>query len=271
MQKGKERKSTRIGIENAVIILFCALAALLDFVDISYVDDAFRNRMISKIVQQTCGSVAGVLLLLRLKVKLFQKPQQLLYLIPCMIVAIDNFQFSSCFNGKMELVRTGALDFSLFFAYCMLIGLFEELVFRGVLFSLLAGFFSQDHKGFLKTYIVSSVLFGAAHFFNGFSLGVLLQVGYTVLTGGLFAFCLIKTKNILCCAAVHGVYNFCGLLFDEQGLGSGVVFDVGTTVTMLIVGVSVGIFVLYKVWKYPEEERKELYIRLGISEKESID
>ena len=110
VQKGEERKSTRIGIENAVIILFCALAALLDFVDISYVDDAFRNRMISKIIQQTCGSVAGVLLLLRLKVKLFQKPQQLLYLIPCMIVAIDNFQFSSYFNEKMELVRTGALS-----------------------------------------------------------------------------------------------------------------------------------------------------------------
>jgi membrane protease YdiL (CAAX protease family) len=144
------------------------------------------------------------------------------------------------------------------------IGFFEEIIFRGIIFNLLATTFSKDRKGFLKTYIVSSILFGVAHLFNGFSVGIILQVGYTILTGGLFAFCLIKTKNILCCALVHGVYNFCGLLFDVQGLGNGVIFDIGTVWTMLIVSILVGIFVLYKVWTYSEEERLELYARLGV-------
>lgn len=146
----------------------------------------------------------------------------------------------------------------------MAVGLFEECIFRGIVFSVLAGCFSKDRKGFLKTYFLSAIIFGAAHLFNGFSLGTLLQVAYTVLTGGLFAFCLIKTKNILCCAFVHGLYNFCGLLFDTQGLGTGVVFDVGTVVTMAIVGVCVGIFVLYSVFKYSEEERCALYGYLGL-------
>ena len=46
-------------------------------------------------------------------------------------------------------------------------------------------------------------------------------------------------------------------------LGSGTVFDIPTVILMAVVGVSVGIFVLYSVWKYPEEERIELYKRLG--------
>ena len=90
--------------------------------------------------------------------------------------------------------------------------------------------------------------------------------------GGLFAFCLIKTKNVLCCAVTHALYNFCGLLFSSYekgtiGLGSGVVFDVGTIITMAIVGVAIGLLVLYKVFTYSEKEREELYQKLGITTK----
>lgn len=264
MQDSENRKRIQGRIQLAVIAVLCAFTVLLDIIDISFSQDAFYNRMVGKIIQQSCGSVAGVLLLIRLRIRLLGKPQNLVYLIPCLIIAIDNFQFSAYFNGRMELVRTAPQDFIIFFAYCMLIGLFEEIVFRGIIFSVLAGIFNKDKKGFLWAYVISSLIFGLAHLFNGFSAGSALQAGYTVLTGGLFAFCLIKTKNILCCTLVHGVYNFCGLLFDAQGLGNGVVFDLGTVITMIVVSVVVGVFVLYKVWKYPDREREELYLRLGV-------
>ena len=267
MQNEAKAKIIRNHIELAIIVILCAFILVFDFIDISYSKDAFYNRMISKIVQQSCGVIAGILILVRLRVKLFGKPKKLLYLIPCMIIAVDNFQFCAYFSGKMQLVRTSLKDFTLFGAYCLSIGLFEEIVFRGIIFSTLAGFFGNTRKGFLTTYILSSCVFGVAHLFNGFSLGTLLQVAYTILTGGLFAFCLIKTKNIFCCAFVHAIYNFCGLLFDVQGLGSGVVFDMGTTITMLIVSIIVGIFVLYKVFKYTDAERNELYDCLGVKEK----
>lgn len=266
MQKDKERKRLQNNINLAFILVLCVFTAISDIVSIPYSKDAFYNRLIAKIVQQSCGTLAGILILIRLNIRLFDKPQNLLYLIPCFIIAIDNFQISSYFNGKMQLIHTKPIDFILFFAYCMCIGLFEEVIFRGIIFSIIAGHFTKDRTGFLKSYVASSLVFGFAHLFNGFSLGTIVQVGYTILTGGLFAFCLIKTKNLLCCACVHGVYNFCGLLFDHvQGLGSGVVFDLGTVITMLIVSVIVGLFVLYKVYKYSEEERKDLYIRLGLS------
>ena len=272
MQNKAMRKSVQDNIILALILVLCAITAILEFLDIQYSKDVLYNRFIKKIVQQTCGSIAGILILHRLNIKLLKKPQNLLYLIPCLIIAIDNFQFSSYFHGEMQLVYTKPMDFILFFGYCMCIGLFEEVVFRGIIFSIIAGYCTKDRKGFLRTYIISSVVFGFAHLFNGFSFGTILQVGYTILTGGLFAFCLIKTKNILCCALVHGVYNFCGLLFDKlQGLGAGVVFDLGTVLTMAIISIAIGVWVLYKVLNYSEEERKELYSCLAISENETVE
>lgn len=263
VQKPTKRQSIRNVLQIVLIAFFCIITVLFDFLNITILSDGFRNKMLVKIMQQGSGAIAAILLMIRLKIQLFGKPKAWLYLIPCLIIAVDNFQFSAYFNEKMALVRNGTIDFILFGGYCLLVGLFEECIFRGVIFSVIAGLCSKDKKGFLYTYVISSVVFGAAHLLNGISGAVLLQVGYTCLTGGLFAFCLIKTQNILCAAVIHGIYNFCGLLFDEMGMG--VVFDVGTVLTMLIVSVAVGIFVLWKVWTYSEEERAMLYQKLGIT------
>lgn len=272
MQNTERQRSTRNIAEIAVIVLLCAVTVVLDFVKISYLKDPLRNTWLSKILQQTIGSTAGVLLLRRLGVKVFGKPQNLLYMIPCVIVAVDNFQFSSYLNrdtldGAMEFARTGAWDFILFGLYCFAIGLFEELIFRGVIFSVLASIFSKDKKGLLLTFVTSSAVFALSHLVNGFS----IQIGYTLLTGGLFAFCLMKTKNIFCAAFVHGLYNFCGLLLgnaSQFGLGTGIIFDLGTWITMAVVGVFAGIFVVYKVLTFKEEERIDFYARLGVKGKE---
>ena len=256
-------------VQIVCIAILCLASIVLEFVNIPYLKDGLQNALLSKVVQQLCGGVAAILLMLRLKIKLFSRPQKLLFLIPCFIIAIDNFQFWSFFSGNMRLINTQPLDIILFIAYCLSVGLFEECIFRGIVFSLLASWFPKDKKGFLFSYILSSVIFGFAHILNGFSIGTLVQVGYTILTGGLFAFCLIKTKNILCCAAVHATYNFCGLLMETEsnlGLGAGVVFDLGTVLTMLTVSILVGAFVLYKVFTYKDKERLELYKRLGLFE-----
>lgn len=282
VQNKSKRSKIWNWIEITLIVVFCASAIVLDFVKITYVQDELRNAMISKIVQQGCGSVAGILLLHKLRIRLFggpKNPLNWLFLIPCLIVAIDNFQFSAFFNreslqGVMYFERNNVLDVFLFACYCLFVGLFEECIFRGVLFSVMVSWFPKNKKGFLLTYVLSSIVFGLAHLMNGIS----IQVLYTVLTGGLFAFCLIKTKNIFACAFVHGVYNFCGMLLEKFnpetgiiGLGSGVTFDIGTMVSMAIVGVSVGLFVVYKTIVYPENERELLYQKLGVKKKEKTE
>ncbi len=260
MQNGEKRKRILSGVQIAVILLLCACTLLLDFLPIAPFEEDFYNGILTKITQQLLGSIAGILLLIRLKIKLFGKAEGWIYLLPCLLVALNNFQWHSYFSGNMTLVRTNPLDFLLFFLQCMSVGLFEEIIFRGILLSLIAGLFTRDKKGFLWTYVLSSLLFGLMHLFSG----SVLQAGYSILTGGLFAFCLLKTKNIFFPAFIHGLYNFCGLLMDRKGLGAGVVFDAGTASCMLIVGVLVGIFVLYKVWTASEEERGAFYRRLGV-------
>ena len=261
----KERKKVYNYIEIAAILILCIAIIVLEIVKVQFLSDRLRNTLFSKIIQQTCGAIAGILLLKRLELKLFSKitANGWLYLIPCFIIAVDNFQFSAYFNGYLDLARKEAVDFILFGIYCLTVGLFEEFIFRGVIFSALADVFPKNKKGFLLTYVISSIVFGLAHIINGVS----IQILYTMLTGGLFAFCLIKTKNLFCCAAVHAIYNFCGLLFGTEqnlGLGYGIVFDKGTVITMLIVSVLVGLFVVYKVLTYTEAERADLYEKLAI-------
>ncbi len=264
MRETDKRKSIGKWLWWAIIAVLCGVTLALDFMEIRILKEEFRNSALLKIIQQLSGSALAILLMRYLNIRLFEKPQNLLYLLPCLVIAVDNFQWSSFIAGNMQLVRTELVDVLLFTGKCLAVGLFEELIFRGVLFSVIAGFFTNDKKGFWKTYVVSSAIFAISHLFNGFSFGTILQVGYTFLTGGLFAFCLLKTKNILCCALVHGIYNFCGTFYATQGLGAGVVFDIGTVITMAVVSVVIGVFVLYKVWKYSDEEREELYRRLGV-------
>ncbi len=268
MENTEKQKRTSSKLELLIILLLCAATLVLDFTKITYVENQLHNKFVSKIVQQGIGVVAVILLLKRLKVRLFGMPQNLLFLIPCLIVAIDNFQWASYINGNMELVNDQPIDFILFGGYCSAVGFFEEFIFRGLIFAILADRLPKTKAGLWKVYILSSLIFAAAHLLNGFSFGTLLQVGYTFLTGGLFGFILLKTKNLLFCGLIHALYNFCGLLFDtsnRMGLGNGVVFDIGTVITMFVVSVAAGIFVLYHVKKYSGEEQRELYQRMGIS------
>ena len=272
MQNTDKRKRIWNVVQIIVIAVFCAFTLAMEFVCRLDRIDSLRETMACKLVQQLCGATAAILLMIRLKLRLFGKPQKWLYLLPCLAVAVANFQFGAYFSGKMQLIYNKPTDILLFAGYCLSVGLFEEMIFRGVVFAVLVSVFAQSKKGFVWTYVVSSLVFGFAHLVNGFSLGTLLQIGYSILTGGLFAFCMIKTKNIFCCALVHGIYNFCGLLFEVFdpisgiiGLGAGVVFDLGTVITMLIVDITVGVFVLCKVLTYSEEERVELYQKLSIT------
>lgn len=257
--------------DNVLVIgiLFClGITVLFDVISVPFFGNEKQDFFLGKIFSLGFGGLGMTLLMRKEGSGLFQKPTNLLFLLPALIVAVDNFQFASFFAGKMGKIEAEIFDWVLFALYCLTTGFFEEGVFRGTLFPVLAGKFEKNKKGLWKTVLYSSLIFGGMHvlnIFSGANVGAtLLQVGYSILTGGLFAFVLIKTKNILFCALTHGVYNFAGLLFSaEQGLGSGVVFDFPTALTMLIVCVGVGIFAIISFMKYSETERKELYSRLG--------
>ena len=257
-------------LQTIVVIALLILTVIADGLP-QIIDDERKNFFFCESLTLLFGFLAFFIIIKREGSGLFAKPQNLVFMLPAIIVAIDNFQFAAYFSGKMQPIQADVLDFVLFSAYCLLTGLFEETIFRGAIFALIANRFEKNKKGLLKTVIVSSVVFGLAHLFNLFTgggVGVLLQICYSTLTGALFAFVLIKTKNLLCSAFVHGLYNFCGLLFSaEQGLGFGAVIDLYTGLTMFIVCSMVAVFAIISFVKYTEAEREDLYSRLGFGVK----
>ena len=255
------------------IAALCAIMLLFEWIPdlkvLPITTDEAYNRLICRIFPLIAGCLAVYLITTESSVQLFKKPQNLWCLLPAMAISLNNFPWLAWSAGKMELIHTQPLHFALFGAYCLLIGFFEEVLFRGVVFALMVSAFEKTKKGLLWSYVLSSVVFGLIHLFNVFQSGgaAVLQAGYSILTGGLFAFVWIKTKNILFPSLVHAVYNFCGLLYTKDaGLGLGSVIDLPTGIMMAIIAVICGVFVLIGVWKCDSDERKELYTRLGVKE-----
>ena len=256
---------------HIAILLLCVGTLLFELFPqwkcLPITSDSAYNRLICSSIPMLLGGIAVYLLSRELGLRLFSRPYALWALLPAVIIAVDNFPWLAFFAGKMTLIYTQPLHFVCFAVYCLLVGFFEEVLFRGIIFTLIANRFERSQKGLWYTYVISSLCFGAVHLLNVFTSGgaAILQAGYSVLTGGLFAFVFIKTQNILFPAIIHGLYNFCGLLYtSEVGLGLGSILDTPTAIMMAIISVVVGGFVLYKVWKYPENQRNTLYERLGI-------
>lgn len=88
------------------------------------------------------------------------------------------------------------------FAYCILgVAAVEEFVFRGFIYEYLKRIWNKD----VFALIVSSVLFGLFHIFNG----NIIQLFMTALIGAFFCFCRLKIKNCTTTTLIiaHGVYD----------------------------------------------------------------
>jgi hypothetical protein len=99
---------------------------------------------------------------------------------------------------------------------------FEELIFRGVLFYILI-----RRLGTLKAMIISSVAFGIYHWFSQEVFGNPVQMAVvflsTALMGFVYAFAYVRTGSILAPAAIHVGWNLTqGFVFSSASIGNGV-------------------------------------------------
>ena len=74
-------------------------------------------------------------------------------------------QIYLCSMSKVGNVRT-ALEIIFYIVAIFLVGLVEELVFRGVIFNLLLNSFPKTRKGITGAIVLGGVLFGLMHFVN---------------------------------------------------------------------------------------------------------
>lgn len=99
---------------------------------------------------------------------------------------------------------------------CALVGIVEELVFRGVILNLLLDRFSKTQKGIVAAIILDGLIFGCMHYSNmsaGVSfLSVTIQVSSATMLGILFAFIYAYTRNFWAVAIFHAIIDFGALI-----------------------------------------------------------
>lgn len=253
---------------DIIAITSCILSILFSAVDIGYSQKVRVDNLLDKIMPLVFVMPMLVILLSTMQQKIFNKVKNLWYLLPCLLVAINNLPFIPWINGVNNFANVGVQEVLLFITYCVLIGIFEEIVFRGIIFPSLLNYFEKSKKGLIKSMIISSAIFGVAHIVNVFSgaglIETLLQVAYSTLIGGLCVFAFVKTTNIISSIIVHSLYNFGGLLFNPKiGLGLGVSFDLPTVIVTAVLGVLVFAFVLLTLVVQTKEEVDAFYKQIN--------
>ncbi len=241
------------------LILLAALAVIELFKGSLFSPDKYGEYMYS-IASRFIGGFACVFLLLAcslgkmLGVKTTLK--KFIVFLPCMAVAINNFPFIPFLSGQAT-INADTRDILMYALVCLGVGFFEELAFRGCIFTVILQRVSGKKADVFLSIVLSSAVFGIVHLVNvlvGASIGaVILQVGYSFLIGAMCSVVLVKTGNIWYCVVLHAVYNFAGGVVPECGMG--VLWTVPEIVLTAVVGVAVAAYVIYTLVKITPEEK----------------
>ena len=256
------RKNIRFAVflASAIMMLVCEV-----FRDNIF--GSFENsELIYSLTSRFFGSVLCFVLVLHCGFSEILKPIQrralknFLFVIPCWLIAINNFPILSVLN-KDAYIQPDSIKLSLLALQCLLVGIFEELAYRGCVFMLILKSKHNSRSDIFSSVIISSALFGAIHLVNlaagANPVAVLLQVGYSFLIGAMCSFVLIKTGNIWHCALIHAVYNFCGAVVGE--LGGGTVWTVSEIILTAAVATAVTAYVFIAMMKIRTEEVDALF------------
>ena len=150
----------------------------------------------------------------------------------------------------------------------LLIGLSEELIFRGGVLNLLLRRWGHTKRGIFRAAILSSVIFGAVHFTNWVYYPQLFwstmsQMVYAAFFGVMIAAAYIRSRNLWAAALLHAIFNSSLILsvFSTQAAALeytdispfAAVYGVFTSAPFLLLGLAV----LHGVQPEPQPNQKE--------------
>lgn len=226
----------------------------------TFSQDEIAQKLWDAIAYRAVGSVIFILLIDEFRYRLSAPMHwsQLTVLIPAWAVVINNLPILALLHGTATVERTDLIWLFALQSFC--IGLFEELIFRGVLFPFLLEKRRNSTKQIFWVTVISSAVFGLVHLSNllegaGFGATV-LQVGYSFLIGAMCSIVLLKTGNLLHCILLHSVYNFCGQLLPTLGFGTW--WDLPTVIITAVLAVAVGAWMLFVLLHVHPDEANAL-------------
>ncbi len=210
-----------------------------------------------------------------LKIRLRGLPRALLFTLPCWAVALNNFPIIPYFSGRAYVDAEPSAV--LLYAFgCLCVGFFEEMAFRGCIFTMILQRKRKSKWDVFWAIVISSAVFGAIHLVNVFAgaspAAVVLQIGYSFLIGGMCSVVLMKTGCIWHCVLLHAVYNFCGGVVPE--LGGGTIWDTPTVVLTAALAVAVAVYVIISLTRIEPDTLGEIFGEKendGITETKEVD
>lgn len=176
------------------------------------------------------------------------KPQlpaaKMLFYIPLLVLLTANLWYGVAMNQS-------PLETLLYVLSMFCVGFLEEVIFRGLLFQAMA------KDGVKSAIIVSSITFGIGHIVNLINgsgaelLPNLLQVMYAVAIGFAFVMIYCKTKSLVPCIIVHGVFNGLSVFANEA-----VMTPQRQIISGVLLAVIAGGYALYLAFAVKEDNAK---------------
>ncbi|MBQ4651064.1 MAG: CPBP family intramembrane metalloprotease [Firmicutes bacterium] len=166
----------------------------------------------------------------------------MLFYIPLMILLTANLWYGVALNVSVT-------ETVLYILSMLCVGFLEEVIFRGLLFKAMA------KDGVRAAVIVSSVTFGIGHIVNLFNgsgadlVSNLLQVVYAVAVGFAFVMIFLRTKSLLICIAVHGVFNSLSIFSDTAAIT-----HEREIISGILIAIIAGAYALYIALKVKEKD-----------------
>ena len=220
---------------------------------------------IDMIVTRALGGVVFLTILVYLGYKVLnpiKSPfwRSILFALPALAVAVNNLPI---YPLATDLARVTAPLWQVFLLAleCLMVGLFEEVCFRGVIF---LGFLEkrrETRKARFVAIILSSAVFGAVHLVNIFlgasPVAVLMQIGYSFLIGAMCSVVLMKTANLWLCVLLHATFNFCGALVPR--CGEGTIWEPLTVTITVIIALVTTVYMTVAFFRMKKSECDRIY------------
>ncbi len=247
-------------IQWLLLVILLGIIISLTFIELTFITNLKNREMISNSLLRLMISSFFIVVLVKQgyhDILQFNKSKSLFFIIfPALLIAVNNFPISAFLRGRTALNGDG-YQVLLFLTNSLIVGLFEEMLFRGIIVIFLVQVIKESKFKTLYLIIFSAIIFSLFHLVNLFDgagvYDVLLQVGYSFLLGILWALIYLKTNNLWIVMILHGLYNF----FGEVMFYLGSVNDrwdlltVVLTVSLAVITIFHSIFILVNEKKYP--------------------
>lgn len=248
-------------ISRAVLLLAILGFGVLWYFEPTYSADVLKNRLLRDLVQRSVGSAIFLALTFYLGYRVWNKPatRAWLVILPCLLVVVNNIPFIALLTDRAVIHRPEYLW--LFLLDCLMIGVFEEVAFRGTIFLAILEKRRKSTKQIFWTTAASSAIFGLIHLANlldGANPGAtILQVGYSFLIGGMCAIVLLKSHNLGFCILLHAVFDVGGRMVGT--IATGKIWNLPTIILTAILGVAVMVWMIYVLLHIRPEETDAFY------------